>query len=52
MSLPKVFETKTARVKGISFHPSRPWVLTTLHSGVIQIWAYNLPTSTRTCPSL
>jgi len=36
------FETKSARVKGICFHPSKPWVITSLHSGEIQIWDYNM----------
>lgn len=36
------FETKSARVKGISFHPTRPWVLTSLHSGTIQLWDYRI----------
>ncbi|BFU21969.1 coatomer alpha subunit, putative [Entamoeba histolytica HM-1:IMSS-B] len=32
------FETRTARVKGISFHPTRSWVLASLHNGKIQLW--------------
>ena len=36
------FQAKSARVKGISFHPSKPWVITSLHSGDIQIWDYNM----------
>ena len=24
------------------FHPSRPWVIASLHSGLIQIWDYNM----------
>eukprot|EP00124_Ichthyophonus_hoferi_P001771 Ihof_evm4s102 gene=Ihof_evmTU4s102 len=38
------FETKSARVKGLSFHPTRPWVLASLHSGVIQLWDYRMGT--------
>lgn len=38
------FETKSARVKGLSFHPKRPWILTSLHSGVIQLWDYRMCT--------
>ncbi|XP_044734927.1 coatomer subunit alpha [Chrysoperla carnea] len=38
------FETKSARVKGISFHPKRPWVLASLHNGVIQLWDYRMLT--------
>jgi coatomer protein complex subunit alpha (xenin) len=37
-------ETKSARVKGLSFHPKRPWVLASLHSGVIQLWDYRMST--------
>lgn len=36
------FETKSARVKGISFHPLRPWVLVSLHNGAIQLWDYRM----------
>ncbi|KAJ8034907.1 Coatomer subunit alpha [Holothuria leucospilota] len=38
------FETKSARVKGLSFHKSRPWILASLHSGVIQLWDYRMCT--------
>ncbi|CAD5114426.1 DgyrCDS3559 [Dimorphilus gyrociliatus] len=38
------FETKSARVKGLSFHPKRPWVLASLHNGVIQLWDYRMGT--------
>lgn len=34
------FETKSKRVKGLSFHPTRPWILASLHTGVIQLWDY------------
>lgn len=42
------FEVRSARVKGISFHKVRPWVLCGLHNGVIQIWDYrtNTPVDT------
>ena len=36
------FEAKSARVKGIAFHPSKPWVTTALHSGWVHIWDYNM----------
>uniref|UniRef100_A0A183BTX3 WD_REPEATS_REGION domain-containing protein n=1 Tax=Globodera pallida TaxID=36090 RepID=A0A183BTX3_GLOPA len=42
MALLKKFESKSARVKGISFHSTRPWVLASLHSGVIQLWDYRM----------
>lgn len=38
------FETKSARVKGLSFHHKRPWILASLHSGVIQLWDYRMCT--------
>jgi WD40 repeat protein len=38
------FETKSNRVKGLSFHPRRPWILTSLHGGVIQMWDYRMGT--------
>ncbi|XP_064607662.1 coatomer subunit alpha-like [Liolophura sinensis] len=38
------FETKSARVKGLSFHPKRPWVLASLHNGTIQLWDYRMCT--------
>lgn len=38
------FESKSNRVKGVAFHPKRPWVLATLHSGLIQLWDYRVGT--------
>ncbi|KAL1190257.1 Coatomer subunit alpha-1 [Cardamine amara subsp. amara] len=38
------FETKSNRVKGLSFHTQRPWILASLHSGVIQLWDYRMGT--------
>jgi len=37
-------ETRSNRVKGISFHPTRPWILASLHNGVIQLWDYRIRT--------
>ncbi|KAF8425927.1 coatomer WD associated region-domain-containing protein [Tirmania nivea] len=31
---------RSDRVKGIDFHPTEPWVLTTLYSGHVHIWSY------------
>lgn len=31
------FETKSAGIKGVAFHPKRPWVLASLHNGLIQL---------------
>jgi WD40 repeat protein len=30
--------------QGLSFHPRRPWILASLHSGVIQLWDYRMGT--------
>ncbi|XP_067949452.1 coatomer subunit alpha-like isoform X2 [Watersipora subatra] len=38
------FESKSARVKGLTFHPTRPWVLCSLHNGHIQLWDYRMCT--------
>ncbi|XP_055345500.1 coatomer subunit alpha-like isoform X2 [Paramacrobiotus metropolitanus] len=38
------FESKSARVKGLAFHPKRPWILSSLHTGSIQLWDYRLTT--------
>ncbi|XP_064393238.1 coatomer subunit alpha-like isoform X1 [Halichondria panicea] len=38
------FETKSHRVKGLVFHGTRPWILTSLHNGVIQLWDYRMCT--------
>ncbi|RWV88819.1 hypothetical protein GW17_00049069, partial [Ensete ventricosum] len=38
------FETKSNRVKGLSFHSKRPWIIASLHSGVIQLWDYSMGT--------
>ncbi|KAK7293444.1 hypothetical protein RJT34_16310 [Clitoria ternatea] len=40
------FETKSNRVKGLTIHPKRPWVLASLHNGVIQLWDYRIGTLT------
>ncbi|KAJ9583889.1 hypothetical protein L9F63_021766 [Diploptera punctata] len=34
------FDTKSARVRGLAFHKKRPWILASLHNGVIQLWDY------------
>jgi len=38
------FENKSNRVKGLAFHPKRPWILASLHNGVIQLWDYRMET--------
>lgn len=35
-------ELETARVKGISFHPTRPWVLYCTHTGTVHMHDYEL----------
>jgi len=34
------FDTKSVRVKGLAFHPKRPWILASLHDGIVQLWDY------------
>ena len=34
-----------AVLTGLSFHPKRPWILTSLHSGIIQLWDYRMCTN-------
>ena len=36
------WEQSSSRVKGLAFHPRRPWVITSLHSGDIQVYDYEL----------
>jgi len=38
------FESKSPRVKGLAFHPVRPWICASLHSGAIQLWDYRVGT--------
>ena len=38
------FETKSNRVKGLAFHSRRPWILASLHSGVVHMWDYRMGT--------
>ncbi|KAK9762834.1 hypothetical protein K7432_011040 [Basidiobolus ranarum] len=38
------FESKSNRVKGLGFHPKRPWILTSLHNGSVQLWDYRMGT--------
>ncbi|KAH8741989.1 coatomer protein complex subunit alpha [Cryptosporidium ryanae] len=35
-------ESKSTRAKGLSFHPKLPWILVSLHNGVIQFWDYRI----------
>ncbi|XP_057846922.2 coatomer subunit alpha-1-like [Cryptomeria japonica] len=35
-------DPKGNRVLGLSFHPKRPWILASLHSGVIRLWDYRM----------
>ena len=39
------FETKSPRVKGLTFHPTRPWILASLHNGVIQVKVIHILTA-------
>lgn len=40
MNLHNKFETKSKRVKGLSFHKHRPWILASLHNGSIHMFDY------------
>ncbi|CAL8073183.1 unnamed protein product [Calicophoron daubneyi] len=40
MSYLSKFDCKSARVKGLAFHHKRPWILSSLHTGTIQLWDY------------
>lgn len=40
LDVTKQSSTRSERVKGIDFHPSEPWILTTLYNGKIEIWSY------------
>ncbi|KAJ9057030.1 hypothetical protein DSO57_1026341 [Entomophthora muscae] len=44
MNLLEKFSSKSNRVKGVAFHPKRPWVLASLHNGAIQLWDYRMGT--------
>ena len=39
---------RSERVKGIDFHPTEPWVLTTPYSGHVHIWSYETGTTIKT----
>ena len=43
------FENKSNRVKGLAFHPTRPWILTSLHNGVVQLWDYRMEVRVSVC---
>ena len=40
----ELFNEKNGRVKSVSFHPKRTWILVSQHYGVIEIWDYRLGT--------
>ncbi|GAA5816668.1 hypothetical protein MFLAVUS_010198 [Mucor flavus] len=44
MTMLTKFESKSNRVKGISFHSKRPWIIASLHNGCIQLWDYRMGT--------
>merc|ERR1740139_124627 len=35
------FQTESGRVKGLAFHPTKPWICASLSNGRIQLWDYN-----------
>lgn len=44
LSRPGPFIPSLRVLAGLSFHPKRPWILTSLHNGVIQLWDYRMCT--------
>ncbi|KAL6942413.1 hypothetical protein ACO0QE_003588 [Hanseniaspora vineae] len=40
LNIKKAFSSRSDRVKGIDFHPTQPWLLSTLYSGKAEIWNY------------
>lgn len=40
LDIAKTFSHHSDRVKGIDFHPTEPWILTTLYNGKVEIWSY------------
>ncbi|QPG74262.1 hypothetical protein FOA43_001587 [Brettanomyces nanus] len=48
LDIKKLASTRSDRVKGVDFHPTEPWVLTTLYSGKAEIWTYDTNTLVRT----
>ncbi|KAK6912097.1 WD40 repeat [Dillenia turbinata] len=38
------FTQRSERVKSVDFHPTEPWILTSLYSGNVRIWNYKLQT--------
>ena len=43
----KSFSNRSDRVKGVDFHPTEPWILSTLYSGRVEIWNYETQTEVR-----
>jgi coatomer subunit beta' len=39
LNLQRQLFARSERVKGVDFHPTEPWILTSLYSGVVQIWS-------------
>lgn len=44
VSLTLWYCTANISVSGLTFHPTRPWVLCSLHNGIIQLWDYRMCT--------
>ncbi|SCU93171.1 LADA_0G01706g1_1 [Lachancea dasiensis] len=47
LDIKKAFANRSDRVKGIDFHPSEPWILTTLYSGRVEIWNFETQTEVK-----
>ncbi|KAG5523395.1 hypothetical protein RHGRI_035270 [Rhododendron griersonianum] len=40
LKIEKEFDRRSERVKSVDFHPTKPWILASLHSGKVCIWNY------------
>jgi coatomer subunit beta' len=40
LKIEKEFDQRSERVKSVDFHPTKPWVLASLHTGKVCIWNY------------
>ncbi|SCU93322.1 LANO_0E03576g1_1 [Lachancea nothofagi CBS 11611] len=47
LDIKKAFANRSDRVKGIDFHPTEPWILTTLYSGRVEIWNFETQTEVK-----
>ncbi|ELR04128.1 hypothetical protein VC83_02050 [Pseudogymnoascus destructans] len=48
LDVKKQLFARSERVKGIDFHPTEPWILTTLYNGHVYIWSYETQSIVKT----